>query len=191
MQRLALGMDSGDVLGVARIPLSFDETTGSLTATAAEKGAALLASVVGAVASGTESAVPQDEASATYCRMILKEDGVIDWSRSALELDALVRAYSPWPIARTTHGRQILNVLEARPYAGSFSAPRSSGVGTVLGIDKSSGILVQTGVGLLALQRLQYETKKALDWRSFLNGARDFIGSRLGAVSSEAHETLQ
>lgn len=191
VQRLALEMDAGDILGVERIPLSFEETTGTLSALAAERGAALLVSVVDAIAAGAEKATPQNAAAATYCSMIRKEDGRIDWTRSALELDALVRAYSPWPGAHTVHGSQVLNVLEARPYAGAFSAGESAEPGKVLGIDKSAGILVQTGSGLLALRSLQYETKKALDWRSFLNGARDFLGSRLGAAASEAHETLQ
>jgi methionyl-tRNA formyltransferase len=52
--------------------------------------------------------------------------------------------------------------------------------GAVLGLDKEAGILVQTGNGILALRRLQYQGKKALDFKSFLNGARNFIGSKLG-----------
>jgi len=185
IQRLALEMDAGDILAVERIALNFEETTESLSAAAAEKGAALVARVVDELAAGSAAAVPQDDSAAVYCGMLRKEDGRLDWSRGALELDARIRAYSPWPGAHTAHGKQMLNVLEARPYAGAFAGAASAGRraenGTVLGIDKGSGILVQTGDGLLALRVLQYETKKALDWRSFLNGARDFIGSRLGA----------
>ena len=191
VQRLALEMDAGDILGMERIPLAFDETAGTLTAMAAERGAELLLSVVDAIAAGAETATPQNAAAATYCRMIRKEDGRIDWTRGSLELDALIRAYSPWPGTFTTCGQQTLNILEARPYVGTGSSDESAVAGTVVGVDKAAGILVQTGNGLLALRRLQYETKKALDWRSFLNGARDLIGSRLGAAASEAHETLQ
>jgi methionyl-tRNA formyltransferase len=57
--------------------------------------------------------------------------------------------------------------------------------GTVLGIDKGRGILVQTGDGILAVERLQYRTKKALDWKDFLNGVRGFTGSRLGRDREE------
>lgn len=189
VQRLALEMDSGDILGMERIPLSGEETTESLSLIAAERGASLVASVVASIAAGTASASPQDHSAATYCGMLRKEDGRLDWTRSALDLDARIRAFSPWPGAFTAHGAQKLNILEARPYAGSlFPSVSGAAAGTVLGIDKSSGILVQTGDGLLSLRRLQHETKKPLDWRSFLNGARDFIGARLGA---EAHETLQ
>jgi methionyl-tRNA formyltransferase len=181
VQRLSLEMDAGDILAVEPILLAFDETTESLSALAAERGAALAAAVVDAIAAGRETSIPQDDGAATYCSMIRKEDGLIDWTRSALELDALVRAYYPWPLAHTTHGSLGLNVLEARPYSGAASAGDAA-PGTVLGVDKVAGILVKTGDGVLALRRLQYETKKVLDWRSFLNGARDFIGSRLGAA---------
>jgi methionyl-tRNA formyltransferase len=51
--------------------------------------------------------------------------------------------------------------------------------GTVLGTDKKWGILVQTGAGIFAAEKLQFRTRKALDWRAFLNGATNFIGSRL------------
>ena len=196
VQRLAPEMDAGDILAVERLSLDFTETTESLTLLAAERGAVLLSSVVAALEAGTAVAVPQAADGATYCGMLRKEDGRLDWTRSAPELDARIRAFHPWPGASTTHGSSILNVLEARPYAGTAAFP-SAGPGFVAGIDKAAGILVQTGDGLLALRRLQYETKKPLDWRSFLNGARDFIGSTLGADESsrrakaEAHETLQ
>jgi methionyl-tRNA formyltransferase len=89
--------------------------------------------------------------------------------------------------------------------AGSFAAPSSEGAadateaspgegaaggadtakvaappGTVLGVDKKQGILIQTGDGIFAAERLQYHTKKALDWKAFLNGAKNFVGSCLG-----------
>jgi methionyl-tRNA formyltransferase len=184
IQRLALEMDAGDLLSVERLALDGTETTETLSAVAAERGARLAASVLDAIEAGTERPVPQDHAAATYCQMLRKEDGRLDWTASASVLDARIRAFSPWPGAFTVHGSLVLNVLEARPYPGS--APSSGSApecGTVLGVDKAAGILVQTGDGLLALRRLQYETKKPLDWRSFLNGARDLIGSRLGAGS--------
>jgi len=184
VQRLALEMDAGDLLAVERLPLDGSETTDSLSAVAAEKGAALVASVLDSIAAGTDRPIPQDNGAATFCEMLKKEDGHLDWSAGAEVLDARIRAFSPWPGAFTTHGSLKLNVLEAHPYRGFAGSARADSVpGTVLGVDKAAGILVQTGDGLLALRRLQYETKKPLDWRSFLNGARDFIGSRLGSDS--------
>lgn len=183
VQRLALGMDEGDVLLQERLPLDGAETTASLSAVAAARGADLVERAVDLIAAGKAEGRPQDGAAATYCGTLGKEDGLIDWNRSALDLDARVRAFTPWPLSFTSHRGQVLYVLEARPYAGED--PRLP-PGSVAGIDKRVGILIQTGDGLLAATRLQYGAKKPLDWRSFLNGARDFIGSRLGEASPSA-----
>jgi methionyl-tRNA formyltransferase len=176
IQRLALEMDAGDILAQERIPLDGRETTLSLGAIASAKGAELLLQVVrdGALDKATGRRQNNDEAS--YCGLIRSEDGLIDWSRGAADIDAKIRAYTPWPLCRTVHGKEILYILEGEPLgAGSPEmAP-----GAVLGIDKNSGILVQTGDGVLAVRRLQYAAKKALAWRDFLNGARDYIGARL------------
>jgi methionyl-tRNA formyltransferase len=179
IQTIAPEMDSGDILAQERIPLTGRESTASLSELAAQKGADMLISLIQRLAQGPVKGRPQEPGEASYCGMMRKEDGIIDWSKSALEIDARVRAYDPWPLCQTRHGDKALFILKTDlPEAASF--PGVSAPGTVLGLDKKAGILVQTGDGLLALQRLQYQGKKALDFKSFLNGARDFIGSRLG-----------
>ncbi|GHV75926.1 methionyl-tRNA formyltransferase [Spirochaetia bacterium] len=172
IQRLALEMDAGDILAQERIPLDGRETTESLSKIAAEKGAALLPQALDKAAGRRQN---NDEAS--YCELIRSEDGLIDWSQGAADIDAKIRAYTPWPLCRTVHGKEILYILEGEPLEAGVQA--GTVPGTVLGIDKKSGILVQTGDGILAVRRLQYAAKKALAWRDFLNGARDFIGARL------------
>jgi methionyl-tRNA formyltransferase len=185
VQRLALAMDSGDILAQERWALDGRETTASLGARAAERGAVLVPAVVAAIAAGREKPVPQDEAGATFCSLIGKDDGLVDWRLDARAIDARVRAYTPWPQAFTESGGKVLYLAETAVYAGpamgGAGAAGAAPPGTVLGIDKAAGILVQTGEGTLALGRLQFAGKKALDWRAFLNGARSFIGSRLGS----------
>jgi methionyl-tRNA formyltransferase len=73
------------------------------------------------------------------------------------------------------HEGRLLFILKAEAFD---EAAASGKAGAVLGIDKQRGILVQTGDGVLAVQKLQYQAKKALEWGAFLNGARGFIGSR-------------
>jgi methionyl-tRNA formyltransferase len=182
VQRLALEMDAGDILAQERIPLHGRETALSLGAIAAEKGAELLVAVLRDIELDKAAGTRQNEAEATYCSVIGKDDGLIDWSQGAVELDAKIRAFTPWPLCWTMHGERRLYILEASPYrAGAVELPPEGAVapGTVVGIDGDSGILAQTGKGVLALTRLQYAAKKALPWRDFLNGARDFAGSRL------------
>jgi methionyl-tRNA formyltransferase len=195
IQTLAAAMDSGDILAQERFPLTGRETTAGLGEIVAAKAALMLPPLLGAIAEGTARGRPQDHALATYCSLITREDGRIDWSMGAREIDARIRAFTPWPLSWTNQGGQELCILEARPY-GRASVPRGEAAspaagltgedappGTVLGVDTQWGILVQTGDGILAVERLQYRTKKALGWKDFLNGVRNFAGSRLGRYS--------
>ncbi|MDR1787129.1 MAG: methionyl-tRNA formyltransferase [Treponema sp.] len=185
IQRIAPQMDTGALAAVERIALTGRETTASLSALASEKGAALLKTVLRELAAaGTNEARaalldtmcrPQ-EGAPTYSRLLVKEDGRIAWGKSAAAIDAQIRAYTPWPLSFTACKGDLLFALEAAPYAGP---PVEGGAepGTVLGVDKTQGILVRTGDGVLAITRLQWRAKKALHWKSFLNGARNFIGT--------------
>jgi methionyl-tRNA formyltransferase len=176
IQKLAPEMDAGDILAQERFPLTGKETTASLSEIAAQKGASLLKDAIRALAAGTIRLVPQ-EGPPSYCSLISKEAGLIDWNQGASVIDACIRAYTPWPLAWTVHRGMNLYLLEASPLEDSSPA---ASPGTVLGADKTRGILIQTGSGILAVTRLQYQTKKPLDWKSFLNGAKNLIGSLLG-----------
>lgn len=182
VQRLALEMDAGDILSQERFALAGTETTETLGAEAARRGAAILVRTLRRLASGPVRGEAQDPGAATYCSVIRKEDGVVDWSLPARDIDARMRAYYPWPLAFTFLNGARLNLLEGRLYTSGAGASDAAAPGTVLGVDKAAGILVQTGDGVIVLRRLQFETKKALDWKTFLNGARNLVGARLGAV---------
>jgi len=125
---------------------------------------------------------------ATYCSLIKKEDGLINWSRSALEIEAGIRAFDPWPLSWTTHGELRLFILKAELFAAEQGAGKEPG--EVLGKDKDKGILIRTGQGILAVSRLQYQWKKAMEWKAFLNGARNFIGAKLGTADNLDAEPL-
>jgi methionyl-tRNA formyltransferase len=127
---------------------------------------------------------------ASYCTKIGKDAGLIDWSRSAEEIDAQVRAYNPRPLAYTTRKGETLFILESSIYKNDSNAEAATSrftiiaqgakPGTVLNKDPRFGILVKTGGGLLGITRLQYGGRKALDWKAFLNGERGFMGGILG-----------
>lgn len=190
VQRLALEMDAGDILGQEIIPLAGTETTEDLSEVAAILGADLLSRVLEQIEEGEDDPRPQ-EGEIVYCSLLKKEDGLIDWASPLREIDAKIRAFSPWPGAFSFLKGQRLNILEAFPYPGvTFAAGPSSldfedaAPGTVLGLDKSRGIMVQTKDGLLALRRLQVQHKKALPYREFANGMRDLAGAALGGQST-------
>ena len=182
IQRLAAEVDSGDILVQETVLLNGRETTASLSDIMAQKAAELLPAALRGIAGGTLRARPQDHSRATYCSLIEKEDGLIDWNRSAAEIDAQIRAFDPWPLSYTKHGdvaskeAMSLFILNAEALENS----QDTIPGHVLGKDANKGILIQTGEGILAVTKLQYQTKKALDWKAFLNGARNFMGTRLG-----------
>jgi len=188
IQILAQEMDSGDILTAEQLQLTGGETAGSLSEIAAAKAAKMLPDVLQKIAAGTAQKIPQNHDKASYCRLLSKEDGLINWSRSAVEIEAGIRAFNPWPLCRTIHNERELIILKADVFTGEFPVDRKEEAGNcaeelpgqVLGIDKKDGILIQTGEGILAVTELQYQQKKAQMWRDFFNGARNFTGSRLG-----------
>ena len=180
VQRISLDMDAGDLISQTPFLLEGCETTASLTESIASAAAPELVKAVNEISSGLVRAVPQNHSNATYCRIIRKEDGIIDWENSAAEIERRVRAYKPWPKTRTMLGSDSLVILESSIYQG---IREESVPGMVLGVDKSQGILIQTGNGILAVTHLQLASRKPLDFRSFLNGVKLEQGSILGDCS--------
>lgn len=186
IQRLAKKMDSGAVLAQEKVPLCGNETTETLSQTMARLAAKMLPAVVDRLCENRVLEAPQDEASATYCRQFKKQDGLIDWKKSAREIDAQVRAFTPWPLSWTNSANRKLTILEGKTFAvqdasvsKDAAASKAADAGTVLKSDKENGILIQTGDGFYAATRLQWEGKKPLNWKEFLNGAKNFIGAKL------------
>jgi methionyl-tRNA formyltransferase len=179
VQRMAPKMDAGDILGTRSLPLTGGETTGLLSTILAKLGAEILPTTLKELEQGRIRPFVQDESKASYCRLVSKEDGRIDWSADAAVIERMIRAYDPWPRAFTTWNGRQLNLLAGGVYPETVdTSGRKRGL--VLAVDNRYGILVNTGAGVLCVSRLQLQARKPLDWRSFLNGQKDFIGSQLG-----------
>jgi len=196
VQRLALEMDCGDILGQLPLRLNGGETAEDIAEVAAIMGADLLSQVLEEIGEGRERARPQ-EGVPSYCSMLRKEDALIDWGSPLLDIDAKIRAFYPWPGAFTYLQGARLNILDAFPFPHVTFAAGPSSLdfedplpGTVLGLDKSRGIMVQTIDGLIALRRLQVQQKKALPYREFANGMRNLIGAVLGGMSPKEADRL-
>jgi len=181
VQRMALEFDTGDILAQERVSLRGEETAGSLTEQLARLGAELLAAVVAAEAEGRPvPARPQRAEEASYCHPLRAEDGAVDWAEPASLIERKVRAYDPWPRARTRLGPVSLLLLKTHVYPGTLDDAARAAPGDVVAADGTHGLLVRTGRGILAVERLQPQFKKPMDWRSFLNGRPDAVGARLG-----------
>jgi methionyl-tRNA formyltransferase len=168
------GMDTGPVLAQARLPIARDDTSATLGDRLAQLGAHLLAETLPAWLAGQITPTPQSElpGEPSLCRLIRKEAGQIDWRQPALNIERMTRAYAPWPSAYTTWRGEPLKIWQAAVVAGNAEP------GQV--VQSAAGVAVGTGDGLLRLESVQPAGKRQMDMRSFVNGAPDFVGSRLG-----------
>src|SRR5262245_17980949 len=116
-------MDAGDILLQRETPIRADDTTGTLGERLADLGAESLAATVDALRAGTVRPVPQPAANITFAPRIEPEQGRIDWSRPAAELERLVRAFNPAPSAFTTLGGARLKVHRAGVAEAAGGAP--------------------------------------------------------------------
>ena len=186
VQKMALGVDEGDIISQSQRRMTGTETAESLLKEAALFGGTSITTILRETAKTGElpPAKPQI-GEASYCSIIQKEDGKINWSDSAEKIDAQIRGYTPWPGCFTTSNGVQLRILKARDAdkvaAQDANVPKNtpSVPGTVIAYNKQRGILIQTGKGVLIATELQWQSKKAMDYKSFMNGARNFIGSVL------------
>ena len=191
IQKIALKFDTGDIYAQERYALEGTETTASLAEALADVGARLLETVLAGFAGGrAPQARVQDETLATYSHTLTKEDGVVRWDEPAEAIERKVRAFDPWPRATTTYAAQTVLLLKSHVYPATLGedhdGPEAGAQGTevpgvVRAVDRAHGLLVRTGRGILAVERLQQQFKKPMDWRSFVNGHPDIVGARLGA----------
>ncbi len=177
------GMDTGPVLAIRREPIRPDDTTASLEARLAARGANLLVETLPVYLAGEITPQPQDDRAATYCHVVRKEAGVLDWSQPAEVLERQVRAMQPWPVASTTWNGKRLNILGAHLLtAGATEGAFGADPGRVVPVEPpGKGAAVITGDGLLALDQVQLEGRGPVAIAAFLNGYRGFVGSKLGA----------
>ena len=177
IQTLALEMDSGDLIYQETWELNGRETAESLGEKAALRASEVIVSVVQEYLSGQAVLRPQSTQGITYCHLLKKEDGLIDWNLSAKEIEWKIRGLNPWPGAFTSLQGQKLTLWEAGVVEKNASEALP---GTIIDLDKKEGILVQTAQGLLAVRQLQLASKKSMDHRSFINGFPGLPGLRLG-----------
>ena len=186
IMQMDAGLDTGDMLTKVVVPLEREETGGSLFEKLSQAGAKLLVETLEKLEAGTVVPEKQPEESTTeYARMIKKEDGKIDWSRNAAEIERLIRGMNPWPSAYTKLNGKTVKIWKARVMAliggDLFAAlpgqdPKKH-AGEIWAADES-GIHVRTGDGILAIEELQMEGKKRMAVQDFQRGHKIEAGSR-------------
>ena len=168
------GLDTGDMIMKTEIVLDEKETGGSLHDKLAEAGAKLCVETLKAVEDGTAVRTKQGETGTEYAKQLNKKMGDIDWTKSAVEIERLIRGLNPWPSAYTSWNDKIMKIWEAEV----LDKESGQEPGTVAEVDKKT-FAVQTGKGMLKILSLQLPGKKRMDTDAFLRGNQIKIGETL------------
>ncbi|MCR5716607.1 MAG: methionyl-tRNA formyltransferase [Lachnospiraceae bacterium] len=175
IMQMDVGLDTGDILTQASIPIEDDETGDSLFEKLSHLGATLLCETLPCLERGEITPRAQDESQATHVRMLDKSMGRIDWFKSADMLEHVVRGLNSWPGAYCSFRGKTLKIWGAKAMdearVKEICPEIQSGLenGTVAGVTKEM-IFVQTGDGYLALLEVQPESKKRMEVKNFLLG---------------------
>ncbi len=173
--RIDAGLDTGDMLLKAELPISPDDTSVTLSPRLSALGAHLLVETLQRLEARKLEATPQDHSQASLAPILKKEDGLIDFTRTASDIHNRLRGFQPWPGAFTIFRDKQFAIHAARPANQSNLAP---------GELAATGDSLLVGCGnhtALELLEVQPEGKKRMAARDFANGYRPQAGERLGA----------
>ncbi len=170
------GIDTGDMILQARLPIAENETGGSLFDKMSHLGADLLLEALDQLKAGTALRIPQDNEQATYVKVLSKDMGFLDFSQPAVKLERMIRGLNPWPSAFTYLEGKTLKLWQAsvEPLKDNSAKP-----GQVIELRKDS-FVVATGDNALVIKELQLEGKKRMTTDAFLRGYQLAPGTILG-----------
>ncbi|WP_419209138.1 methionyl-tRNA formyltransferase [Photobacterium leiognathi subsp. mandapamensis] len=170
IMQMDIGLDTGDMLKVATLPIEATDTSATMYEKLAELGPDALIDCLSDIADGTAVVVKQDDEQANYAKKLSKEEALINWTMDAAAIERCVRAFNPWPMSYFTVAEQNVKVWQTAVEADN----QGKAPGTILSADKQ-GILVATGNGALRLISLQPPGKKAMSAADLLNSRREWF----------------
>ena len=167
IMKMDVGLDTGPMLAIKKIRIRRDDTAGSVFQALSKLGANLLIETLPNYLTGNITPTPQPEEGSTYAPMLKKQDGQLDFTRPAVELERRVRAMNPWPGAWFEWNGNVLKVARA-------SVSEAKGLGICSRFTVEGRPAVMSADGALVLDEVQPAGKKAMPGKSFLSGARDW-----------------
>lgn len=178
LQEIALGIDEGDIISTFPFSLIGDEDLTTLS----DKVSNWASDFVTNTLLNIDSFPPKkQEGEPSYTKLIEKEEGKLDFSKSAKELHMQIRANYPWPKAFCTFRDGVLYICKVYGKLDDIVMETcAEEPGTVVSYEKKKGLKVATGNGYLYISHLQLPTKKELDAQSFINGNKEIINRVLG-----------
>lgn len=175
IMQLDEGLDTGPILSQRESAITSSDTTVTLAARLANLGADLMVEVLQGLVRGDVLAAPQDHAAATFAPLLRKEDGLIDFTRPAIEIHNRLRGFQPWPGAYTKFRGKKLEIYVARPLHNTVNVPPG------LVVLRDEQLLVGCGKNtLLEIQEVIPEGKKRITARAFVTGYRPQDNEKLG-----------
>tara|TARA_R110000868_G_scaffold158036_3_gene385821 strand:+ start:76867 stop:77811 length:945 start_codon:yes stop_codon:yes gene_type:complete len=177
IMQMAEGLDTGDVLCLQGCAVGPGDTAQILHDKLGRLGGEAIVETLEQIDNGTAVHTPQEESLVTYAVKLTKQEAVLDWSQSALDLHRAVRAYNPFPIARTQVGDKLLKIWQATPIA----AQADMRPGTIVGVNDDS-IDVACGEGVLRITEVQWPNKNRQSMKDALHANQHpFVeGGQLG-----------
>lgn len=177
IMKLDTGVDTGDMIKKAVVPIDAKETGESLLKKLSKLGGPMIEEVLEELEKGTAVFEKQQEAFSSHTRKLDKEIGRIDWNMSAEKIDCLIRGLNSWPSAYTTLNGKMLKIWEAEIVE---SEEWDGEVGEIVKVEKDR-FFVKTGQGVLAILEVQLEGKKRMRTDAFLRGYSIESGEKMGA----------
>ncbi|MDA0385768.1 methionyl-tRNA formyltransferase [Vibrio owensii] len=176
IMQMDIGLDTGDMLKIATLPIEASDTSASMYEKLAGLGPDALIDCLADIATGKAEPVKQDDELANYAKKLSKEEARINWNDDAAHIERCVRAFNPWPMSHFEAAKNSIKVWQSRVAEQSSDKP----AGTIVQADKT-GIYVATGNGTLVLEQLQVPGKKAMSVQDILNSRASWfeVGTQL------------
>ncbi|MUJ24627.1 methionyl-tRNA formyltransferase [Aliivibrio fischeri] len=170
IMQMDIGLDTGDMLKIATLPIEATDTSASMYDKLAELGPAALVDCLSDIADGSAIAQKQDDELANYAKKLSKEEAKIDWTMDAIAIERCVRAFNPWPMSHFSVEDKAIKVWQSRveSYTGNATP------GTIIQADKT-GIYVATGSDAIVFEQLQVPGKKAMGVQDILNSRKEWF----------------
>lgn len=183
--KISMEMDAGDILLQKRIDIDINENAEELSRRLSILGADLLIEAIELIEKGKAIFTPQDNSKATYCHLIEKKHGIINWDWAALKIHNCVRGCLPWPIAFTKFKDEIIRIHKTELLDIEDNSYEDKKPGTIVDILKDKCI-VKTGKGLIGICTLQAPNRKPLPFKEYINGKPMYIGEVFEDISEDA-----
>lgn len=173
------GMDTGDIIKVAKMSIAENATTGDVYDEMSILGAETLIKVLKDLESGVISRTPQDDKKTTYAKFIEKELGHIDFSKNTIDVYNLIRGVTPSPSAYFFINETKYKILKAEKIDNVEKFDNIDKSSEIIFADKNNGLVISTNDGAIKILEIQKQGSKAMDFKAFLNGNKLEIGTKV------------